>query len=435
MKWPEVKFANVAEIVTGNTPPKKNPDNYGPGIPWVKPPDLDAWEPIKNTAETLSPKGQKLARLLPKGTVMVCCIGSIGRVGIAGTTLATNQQINSLVFGPHVIPKYGFYYCRSIPHVFKARARKAVVPILNKSNFAKIELPLPPLSEQRLIVEILDQADALRKKRAEADAKAARILPALFYKMFGDPLALMRDRNSIPLGQFDIDLQNGFACGQKDVEDGVPHLRMNNINDAGVLNLYLIRTVPPEKDDQRYRLQGGDVLFMGTNSENKIGKTCVFFPPDGRHYLFSNHLIRIRISDSRLSPEFLATYLHLLWVKRFYPSIAKRWVNQAAVAQAALAKVRVPVPHKQSLKDFNQAFSELLLSRDKRIQSAKRVNDLFDVLLHRAFTGDLTAQWREAHMKELLAEMEQQAKALETPIPEDGPATIRIKRNKRRAKG
>ncbi|PIQ44672.1 MAG: restriction endonuclease subunit S, partial [Deltaproteobacteria bacterium CG12_big_fil_rev_8_21_14_0_65_43_10] len=102
MKWPEVQFAKVAEIVTGNTPPKKDPDNYGPGVPWAKPPDLDAWEPVTKTAETLSPKGQKLARLLPEETVMVCCIGSIGRVGIAGTTLATNQQINSLIFGPRV---------------------------------------------------------------------------------------------------------------------------------------------------------------------------------------------------------------------------------------------------------------------------------------------------------------------------------------------
>ena len=48
-------------------------------------------------------------------------------------------------------------------------------------------MPLPPLSEQRQIVAILDQADALRKKRAEADAKADRILDCLFIRMFGDP--------------------------------------------------------------------------------------------------------------------------------------------------------------------------------------------------------------------------------------------------------
>jgi type I restriction enzyme S subunit len=187
-------------------------------------------------------------------------------------------------------------------------------------------------SEQRRIVEILDQADALRKKRAEADAKAARILPALFYKMFGDPLALVTSGDGIPLGDLNVDLQNGFACGEKDVEGGIPHLRMNNIDDAGVLNFELIRTVPLDRDVERYRLVKGDVLFMGTNSEDKIGKTCLFLPPDDRTYLFSNHLTRLRVSDSRITPEYLAGLLHLLWSKRFFPSIAKRWVNHLTFA-------------------------------------------------------------------------------------------------------
>ncbi len=111
MKWPEVQFSDVAEIITGNTPPKSEPENYGPGVPWVKPPNLDAFGPITHTEEELSELGQKKARLLPARSVMVCCIGAtIGKVGIAGTTLATNQQINSIVFGPIVEPEFG-YYC------------------------------------------------------------------------------------------------------------------------------------------------------------------------------------------------------------------------------------------------------------------------------------------------------------------------------------
>lgn len=429
MKWPSAKFAEVAEIVTGNTPPKKDPDNYGPGIPWVKPPDLDAWEPVTQTAETLSSKGQKLARLLPEGTVMVCCIGSIGRVGIAGTTVATNQQINSLIFCPTINPKFGYYYCRHISQEFQAAARNAVVPILNKSNFSKIEMPLPPLSEQRRIVEILDQADALRKKRAEADAKAARILPALFHRVFGDPLALVSSGEGVPLSELEVDMQNGFACGEKDVEDGVPHLRMNNIDDAGVLNLELVRTVPLDRDTQRYRLMERDVLFMGTNSEDKIGKTCLFLPPDERTYLFSNHLIRLRVSDSRITPEYLVGFLHLLWSKRFFPSIAKRWVNQSAVAQSSLAALRIPLPGGRSLQMFTIAFQNLLSLRAQRVRSGVTLDQTFAVMLHRAFTGDLTAKWREAHMKELLTEMEHQAKALKIndfrwPIEEETKSLI-----------
>lgn len=306
-------------------------------------------------------------------------------------------------------PKYVFYYWQScrIPSRGYSRHFKFL---------RDIRIPLIPLSEQRHVVEIFDQADALRRKRAEADGKAARILPALFYKMLGDPLALVNSGDSIPLVDLEVDLQNGFACGEKDVEDGVPHLRMNNIDDAGVLNLDLIRTVPLDRDTERYRLMERDVLFMGTNSADKIGKTCLFLPPDERPYLFSNHLIRLRVSDSRITPEYLAGVLHLLWSKRFFPSIAKRWVNQSTVAQSSLAALRIPLPATRSLQLFTNAYRNLLSLRVQRVHSEQSIEQIFAVLLHRAFTGDLTAKWREAHMKELLQEIEQQTKALNVRI-------------------
>lgn len=311
--------------------------------------------------------------------------------------------------------KYLFYFTLTTGFIgiLSSKVRGAHYPAVSDRDVKEIEIPLPPLSEQRRIVEILDQADALRKKRAEADAKAARTLPALFYKMFGDPLALSLSQNAVPLGQLDVGFQNGFACGEKDVVDGIPHLRMNNIDDSGVLNLDLIRTVPRDRDEKKYRLQSGDVLFMGTNSEDKVGKTCVFYPPDDRIYLFSNHLIRIRINDERITPEFLSTFLHLLWAKKFYPSIAKRWVNQASVPQDALARICIQVPLHTTLIKFAEAFKNLLTFRTNRCESSARLNTTFQSLLHRAFTSDLTAKWREAHMKELLAEMEVQTRVLD----------------------
>lgn len=305
------------------------------------------------------------------------------------------------------LAKYLFYYWQSCKIGSRGYSR-------HFKFLREIKLPLIPLSEQHRIVELLGQADALHKKRADTDAKAARILAALFYKMFGDPLLLMLEKNTIPLGKLDVDLQNGFACGDKNVADGTPHLRMNNIDDAGVLNMELVRTVPVDRDEALYRLKYGDVLFMGTNSEDKIGKSCIFHPPDKRHYLFSNHLIRIRVNDERITPEYLASYLHLLWTKHFYPSIANRWVNQASVTKNALVKIGLYAPESESLNLFSMGYRDLLSLRNHRIDSSNKIDELFNLLLHRAFTGDLTAKWREAHMKELLAEMEAQARHLES---------------------
>lgn len=328
-----------------------------------------------------------------------------------------STEFHVLRAGPLVLPEYLYYFIRQ--PAFRSGAKQQMrggagqqrVP----EQFLRREvIPLPPLSEQRRIVEILDQADRLRRLRAEADAKADRILPALFIKMFGDPLRLLSHPSSRPLASFKVDLQNGFACGEKDVPGGIPHLRMNNISDTGRLDLGLIRTVPSKAYSERYRLLRGDVLFMSTNSEDRIGKACVFEPPIDGEYLFSNHLIRIRSSDPELIPEYLATFLHLLWRSGFYSGIAKRWVNQATVSRKALGTVRIPAFGREKQARFARAVRQMSVQALGAEATRRQLDALFSLLLHRTFSGSLTASWREAHMKELLQEMEQQAKALAT---------------------
>jgi type I restriction enzyme, S subunit len=392
MKWPMVPFAKVAEVVTGNTPPKKEPENYGPGVPWVKPPDLDAWEPISETGESLSKIGQKKARLLPAGTVMVCCIGSIGRVGIAGTTLATNQQINSLVFGPLVEPKFGYYYCRSISHVFAAMARQAVVSILNKSNFERIEIPLPPLSEQRRIVEILDQADILRKKRAEADVKAERILPALFYQMFGDPVTNPKNLRKEKLGNL-IRVKSGDFLPAKSMVRGgkCPVYGGNGIN--GYHCEYMF-------DDP--------VVIIG-----RVGVYCgAIHYSEPKCWVTDNALYVAEMNDD-LNEKYLVAALHIASLNQY----AGR-AGQPLLSASRIYPVEILVPPLEVQERYAAWSYTFNLSTGNRATSLRELETLFSVLLYRAFSGDLTAKWREAHMKELLTEMEEQAKALELPASE-----------------
>jgi type I restriction enzyme S subunit len=424
MKWSEVKFAKVAEIVTGNTPPKKDPDNYGIGVPWVKPPDLDAWEPITQTAENISPKGQKCARLLSPGTVMVCCIGSIGRVGIAGTTLATNQQINSLIFGNLVEPRFGYYYCRLITPQFQAAARNAVVPILNKSNFAKITMPIPPLSEQRRIVEILDQADTLRKKRSEVDARAARILPALFYKMFGDPATNPKGWRFKPLTDFGAQVRYGLGQPPKISSTGVPLIRATNISRGTISSVDMIyidpQDVPPERNAF---LKENEVLVVRSGAYTgdvaqvtKEWKDCVagydLVITPGRY----------------LTGEFVEAYLLMPFIQKGYFRNLKARAGQPHLNAAQVAATPfLDVPRYLQVQ-FSEAVQSMRNLRKQRAAANVNLSKTFAVILHRAFTGDLTAKWREAHMKELLAEMEQQAKVLR--INDCGLPTEKDRRSK-----
>lgn len=152
--WVWANLKEVGQIVTGNTPSKKDPTNYGDFLPWVKPPDLENDEPITSTKEMLSVKGAEKARVLPKGAVLVSCIGLLGKVGIAGRKLATNQQINAIVLDESVIPEYCYYYCKThfMRNLLYANSSSTTIPIINKSRFSEIPFPLAPLNEQKRIV-------------------------------------------------------------------------------------------------------------------------------------------------------------------------------------------------------------------------------------------------------------------------------------------
>jgi len=161
--WEVKRLRYVAEIVTGNTPPKSDPENYDEleGLPWIKPDDLGTFLPVSESQEYLSAKGATFARVVPKEAVLTCCIGSIGSIGIAGCKLATNQQINSAIFnGRMVHQKYGFYMAYASLPEYRKLANLNVVAIINSQSQKMITMPLPPLPEQQAIAEFLNRETA-----------------------------------------------------------------------------------------------------------------------------------------------------------------------------------------------------------------------------------------------------------------------------------
>ena len=170
VEWEVGEISNYGEILTGNTPPTNVPQYYGNEYPFVSPFDLGNKRIIRKTEKYLSKEGFAVARALPANSVLVVCIGStIGKTGIAGTELATNQQINSIIC-KNSDYNFVYYYATFINQEFKQLAGTQAVPILNKGNFSKVKVAIPPLSEQNEIGGILSAIDDKIEK--ELDHKA-----------------------------------------------------------------------------------------------------------------------------------------------------------------------------------------------------------------------------------------------------------------------
>ncbi|MGG3998191.1 restriction endonuclease subunit S [Anoxybacillus kestanbolensis] len=150
----------VHEIVTGSTPSKRNSEYYGGAFPFVKPGDLEQEDSVIEASEYLTDQGKKKSRIIPRHSTLVCCIGSIGKIGFNLVECTTNQQINSLIPDKKAIyPKYTYYFSLSPVYqsLLKASSSSTTVSIVNKSKMSKLKFVLPPLNEQKRIVDKIER--------------------------------------------------------------------------------------------------------------------------------------------------------------------------------------------------------------------------------------------------------------------------------------
>lgn len=192
-------------------------------------------------------------------------------------------------------------------------------------------------------------------------------------------------------------LQSGFASGKKDVENGLKHLRMNNIGVDGKLNLELLRTVPSRLANRSHYLEAGDVLICTTNSGKLVGK-CALFELNG-DFAFSNHLTKVRANRSAIESQYLLYHLWFLWKEGDFEHSCKHWVNQSTLPKEELLATRILLPPLREQRRIVVKLEKLLSRVDgvqARLETIPRILKRFrQSVLAAACSGKLTADWRK----------------------------------------
>lgn len=176
--WTSGPLGDLFSTATGTTPSKGSAANFGGPIPFVKPPELQNGV-VTSTADSLTATGATEAKILPVDSVLVSCIGILGKVGLAGVPVGFNQQINAILPRPDIAnPSFIFYQAQSpkFQDQLMSRSSGTTISIVNKSKFNEINIVLPPLQEQHKIVEILDE---IFEKIAELETLYSRKIAAL----------------------------------------------------------------------------------------------------------------------------------------------------------------------------------------------------------------------------------------------------------------
>ena len=174
-QWRQYTISQIGKVITGNTPPTNDRSNYDGDLMFCSPRDIGEQKYISSTEKRVSPKGFALGRPIPPSSVIVTCIGLIGKLGIATTDMITNQQINALIVSEDFDHEFIYYAFENFFPKYRSKVSMQTLPILSKSEFEKLLIKVPNLNVQHKISNYLAGMD----KRIEQTQQELNVIQDL----------------------------------------------------------------------------------------------------------------------------------------------------------------------------------------------------------------------------------------------------------------
>ena len=388
------KLGEICHTFTGGTPSRTKTEYFGGGIPWVKITDM-LQGIVLRTDESLSDAGiaNSSAKLLPEGTVLISIFATIGRTAVLGIEAATNQAIAGVV--PHdtneLDSKYLRYFLDSQHGELNRVARGVAQPNINQGILRDLEVPVPPMQEQRRIVDILSRAEGIVRLRREAEKKAAELIPALFLDLFGDPATNPKGLALRKVSEYVTKFEGGKNI-QAGSENGSPYriLKVSAVTSGAYRELESKPSPDGYAPSVSHIVREGDMLFSRANTEELVGATALVGKTNGKT-LLPDKLWRFVWSEPVES-----AYMHAL----FQSSNVRKELGKLSsgtsasmrnISQGKLFNLTLPVaPHEAQIAFAERAETIRSIQSQQSAATAK-AHATFDALLAHCFTQPTTA--------------------------------------------
>lgn len=344
--WRKVRVSDVAQVIGGGTPKTFHGPYWDGDIPWITPKDLSD-RPALYTAEgsrSITEAGVKGsgAQWLPAGTVLLSTRAPIGYVTIAARPLTTNQGFKSLVLADGQLPEYWYYLLSGSTEYLRSRAPGSTFPELSKRAVEALEFALPPVREQRRIVDLMSHVDdALRSCDALVSAEGALLDAASEALVFSPEFPLMKvgdlaeGKRGLVGGPFGSSL-----VGRDYVETGVPVIRGQNLQGRYVSGDFVFVSEEKSRSLHGNQATPGDVVFTQRGTLGQVS----LIPDDAYpNYVVSQSQMRLTPDRSIVSADWVyhafRTPRMVQRIKRADTSTANPHINLGI-----LRTMDVPIP-------------------------------------------------------------------------------------------
>lgn len=361
--------------------------------------DVDANAIITSQSVTFDDRPARADLVAEEGDVLFARMQATDKVVLV--TSDTRTHIWSTGFAalrprPGTSAKWVSYWLRS--RVFQglkdALCTGATQKAINNDAIRELSIPLPPLSEQERIERILDEADALRRVRAQADERTSSIEAALFQDVFGSPAINPFHWPVESVGALYEESRGGVKCGpfgsalkKHEYTDsgvpvwGIPNVLPNQFVEAG--SLYISH--PKFEELRAYAVEPGDLLISRAGT---VGRICVARPQVAESIIGTN-LIRLTLDRKKVVPEFFSALM-----THFAAEVGRLRAdtNEGAYSfmnTTVLETLQIYLPPLKLQEGFAARVAEIRELKIAQVGSRKYLHDLFQSLLHRAFQGEL----------------------------------------------
>ena len=406
--WDWRPLGNLFEIGAGKTM-SAAARNGADKTPFLRTSNV-LWDEIDlSYVDEMSISGDELpAKLLRKGDLLVCEGGEIGRAAI------WNGEVETMSFQNHlhrlrpvdtqVEPRFYVYFLQAaftLLGIYEGAGNKTTIPNLSRGRLAALQVPLPTLIEQRAISTVLSQArDAIRVQErsivAARELKRAAMQTLFTCGLRGEP---QKDTQIGPvpeswevsnLGSVRNRLQYGTSVKCTYNSSKYPVVRIPNIEPQKVNLDDLKYCELSDEQAERFRLEKGDLLFIRTNGVlDRLG-SCAIYSGEPANALFASYLIRARLKQDHIMPEFASYFLS----SDFGTALVSGRATPASDGKynlntAAIDSLQLPLP---SLEEQHE-IAAILDAIDRKIDLHRRkravLEELFKALLHKLMTGEI----------------------------------------------
>jgi type I restriction enzyme S subunit len=398
MKWPVHPIGDVFTVARGGSPrPIQNflTDDED-GINWIMIGDAtNDSKYITKTKKRIKPAGLKKSRMVHEGDFLLTNSMSFGHPYILKTSGCIHD--GWLVLSPREknISRDFFYYLLgsdALYSEFSKRAAGAVVKNLNIEIVNSVEIPLPPLAEQKRIAAILDAADALRAKRREALAQLDALLQSTFLTLFGDAVFNAKKWQRVPLAGV-CKSPDDIKCGPFGTQlnkdefrtEGIPLWGIKNVNRLFELATHEFLEARTAKRLLQYSIEPGDIVMT---RKGTVGN-CAVYPERMPLGIMHSDLLRLRVNRETCEPIFLAHQLHYSRDVARQLTLISGGAIMPGINVTRLKSLEVLLPPLPLQQKFAAIVESIERQKVAHRAHLAELDALFAALQHRAFRGEL----------------------------------------------